>query len=160
MSRPGKWSKREKAREACSHFLELQLTPEAETTSLARVNWSIKLFYRPPTRGVCGRGSLGRPGLSLHQQQGQLASQDGSDHLVSTQEPGREPGEVCEDTPANLGGERSLWGCLISCITSLSGVWILPGRQTPKPQALRAPCQCQGTLSVLRVCPPYPPLAR
>lgn len=42
---------------------------------------------------VAGR-ALVRPSLSLHQQQGRPARQDGSDHLISTQAPGMEAGEA------------------------------------------------------------------
>lgn len=102
---------------------------------------------------VAGR-ALVRPGLSLHQQQGRLARQDGSGHLISTREPEPEPGEACEDTSASLGEESPVEGCPTGCSASLSGVRALLGRQTPKPQPLLASCLCRGLcLSVLGGCP-------
>lgn len=67
---------------------------------------------------VAGR-ALVRPSLSLHQQQGRPARQDDFDHLISTQKPGTEAGEACEDTPASLGEESPVAGVSVAALQAL-----------------------------------------
>lgn len=59
---------------------------EPDITSLARVKWSIKLFYRPLHEGVWGRKEDHGEGPALTSLiQGRPAGQDGFSHLISTQ---------------------------------------------------------------------------
>lgn len=120
VSRLGKWYKRKgKAKETCSHFSESQLRSKSETTSPDRVDWSIKLFYRPLQERLWGRGEPWEDPASRFTSG--RADSPVRRALVTLFPPGSQAGSLERHT-RTLWGKRDLCGGVSSAASKASQV--------------------------------------